>query len=904
MIKRSALAAGLLLALLVTMNPSFALSFKTETYTLPNGLTVILHEDHRLPQVVINTWFYVGSKDEARGRTGFAHLFEHLMFMGTKRVPGNQFDVLMETGGGQNNASTGNDRTSYYSTGPSSLLPLLVWLDADRMDSLGASMTKEKVDLQRDVVRNERRQTTENTPYGIVEIILPEALYPAGHPYAHSVIGSHEDLEAATFEDVKKFFDAFYVTTNATLVVAGDFDPKAVKELIGSTFGLVPLRPAPAPAVAQPVTLEQEVRRVILDNVELPKLYLVWPAPPAYKPGTAELNLLAPILGEGSSSRLEKRLIQELHLAQEVVVYLDDRQLGSEFHVEIKAAPGADLERIKRETLAVIEEIRQNGPTEKELKRVKAQHELGFLNATENLLQRANLMNNYRFYLGEANSFDRDLARYAAVEAAAIKETARRFLGEGRVDLRVLPKEAPPAKANLDQRPVDFPERPFLPPNPKTVKLSNGLEVIAVEQPGSGLFSGQLITSGGDRRMSAEKAGLSALTARMATAGAGGRSAADFADAVASLGAAVDANPGRNTMSLSVTGLVSRLAPTLDLFADAVLRPNLAQDDFLREKGLAIGRIKARVEEPNRVAALVATSHVFGPDDYRGRALDGYLGTMEKLTLADVQAAYPQLFSLAGAKLVFVGDFKLEEIQRELETRFGKVKIEASPVPPAPAPLTKNNKTGFVVVNRPGAPQTVIFALRPIPAADDNVRALRGAANTVLGGTFTSRLNQNLREKHGYTYGAASRIAQDLDQFTLLARSSVQSEVTGAALTEMKNEFASLAQGNLTGQEIQKAVRSLKQDQVERVETVLSLAGTLADFVSDGRPVDSLARERAGLDAATLEKANAEARSGLFDWEQLLIVLVGDQKTILEQLQNAKFPKPAFADSEGKPVQP
>lgn len=259
----------ILLVLTLTL-PVLAQDVSTETFTLPNGLFVILHEDHSLPQVAVNLWYQVGAKDEALGRSGFAHLFEHLMFMGTERVPDNQFDMIMEGGGGANNASTGADRTNYYSWGSSSLLPTLIWLDADRLEALGQNMTQEKVDLQRDVVRNELRQVIENSPYGVAELEIPHALYPEGHPYFEPVIGSHEDLQAATLEDVKDFFATYYVPGNASLVVAGDFDSAQVRQLIDMTFGAVPARPVPSPVTAELVTLEREIRRIAVDEVEFP----------------------------------------------------------------------------------------------------------------------------------------------------------------------------------------------------------------------------------------------------------------------------------------------------------------------------------------------------------------------------------------------------------------------------------------------------------------------------------------------------------------------------------------------------------------------------------------------------------------------------------------------------------
>ncbi len=885
----AALAAGSALAATVP----------AETYMLPNGLTVTLHEDHRLPQVVIDTWFAVGSKDEAPGRTGFAHLFEHLMFMGTARVPGNQFDVLMESGGGSNNASTSNDRTNYFSVGPSSLLPLLLWLDADRLDALGANMTQQKVDLQRDVVRNERRQSVENTPYGISELILPEALYPPGHPYHHPVIGSHEDLQAASLQDVKDFFATYYVPGNASLVVAGDFDPAKVKPLIEATFGAVPARPMPQHRDVATVALDHEVRRIAVDKVEFPKLYLVWPAPAAYRPGSAELELAAAVLGDGNASRLQKRLVLEARLAQEVAVYLDTRALGSEFHVEIVAAPDVDLEQIKRETLAVIDGFAQDGPTAAELARVKAQDEAHRLHRFESLFGRADLLNEYRTFYGNADSFDRDLARFAAVTADAMKDWSRRTFGEGRVDLRILPRGADVAAKSLDQRPKDFAPAAFAPPAPETFKLANGVEVAFVPQKGSGLFAGHLVVDGGERLVSAAKAGLGALTATLLTSGAAGKSAADYEAAVSALGASVDASSSTVAFDVSVAGLASRLAPTLDLYADAILRPNLAAADFERERALAVARAKARGDEPRAVAEVVARALLFGREDYRGRPVDGYAATNAALTLDDVRGALPRLLEPSRAHFVFVGDVDRDTLRRALDERFGKWTGAGTAAPPQAAPKTATAGR-LVLVDRPGAAQTMLYLARPVPPADEAARAVRTAVGTLFGGSFTSRLNQNLREKHGYSYGAGGRIRENGTQVELRVFSGVQTAVTGPALAEMRKEFAALATGDVTAPELAKALQLDRTNLVDAAATTGSLAGSFAGFVADGRPLDTLRREVDALKGVDLEKANREARSGLYDWNGLLVVLVGDAKQVLPQLEKAGFPKLVLADEEGR----
>ena len=892
---RSTARFVLMLAFLAGLasQPAVALEVECETYALPNGLTVILHEDHTLPQVVVDTWFYVGSKDDPLGRSGFAHLFEHLMFMGTERVPGSAYDDIMEAGGGANNAGTGMDDTVYLSWGPSSLLPTLLWLDADRLDGLGRAMTQAKLDLQRDVVLNERRQNYENAPYGVTAFILPDALYPDGHPYHNSGIGEPAHLEAATIDDVVSFFDAFYVPANASLVVAGDFDRTAVKPLIASTFGAVATR-APGPCrTAPPVVLERELRRVATDRVEAPKLYLVWPSPAAYDDGDAAMDLIADILGDGPSSRLHQRLIVSDRLAREIEVYQASQLLGSEFRIEVTAVAGGDLERIKRTVVEELARLAAEGPTAGELERVKAATEASFLRRMENLHARADSLNEYRFHFGEPDSFARDLARYTAVDAAGLRSWAGKVLGEGRLDLRILPLEAAVEGADLDQRPADFPEPAHQPPLPGRVTLANGIPVDVVARPGSGLFQGALVVDGGERVVPPARAGLASLTANMLTAGAGGRSAAELADAVASLGADVTASANAHGTTVTVRGLASRLQPTLDLFADAVLRPNLLAEDFDRERDLALERIGARGEDPRMVAFLTASALLYGAEDPRGRPDEGYLQTVGALTLDDVRDSLPRLLSPRQARFVFVGDVDPATLKAELERRFGTWSAPELPPPALPEPEVRAASPRIVVVDRPAAPQTMIVLARPIPAPADEVeRAVRDCLNTLFGTTFTSRLMRNLREEHGYTYGARSAFNQSATQHELYAWAAVQSEVTAAALGEFRTEFTGLASGDVTADELAKAMKTARYELVSTAETTGSLAATLSELAADGRPLDAVATSLASLPAVDLARVNAVARSGLYDWGSLLVVLVGDASSVTGQLEAAGFARP------------
>jgi len=425
---------------------------------LANGLTVIVHEDHLLPEVATNIVYRVGSKDEHPGRTGFAHLFEHLMFMGTKRAPSKAFDEWMEAAGGSNNASTSTDLTDYHETGPSTLLPLFLWLEADRLATLGREIDQPKLDLQRDVVRNERRQTVENRPYGKVELRMPELMYPPSHPYHHPIIGSHADLEAASVDDVKRFFEEHYVPANAALVVAGDVRADQVKEIAARYFGIVAAAPPP-PDAAKPAPLpvpklDKVVRETIEDKVEMTKIIMAFHSPAHFEPGDAELDLLASVLASGKTSRLYKSLVYDKALAQSVEAMQESAFLSSMFTIEIMVRPGVSADLVEKTTDALLADVIAKPPTDEELTRAKNQIGFDFVDRLQSIASRARLLNMYWAERGDPGFVNKDLERYNQATAAGVLAQAQKTITlGGRVIMRVVPEAGAKGKTR-DKRPV------------------------------------------------------------------------------------------------------------------------------------------------------------------------------------------------------------------------------------------------------------------------------------------------------------------------------------------------------------------------------------------------------------------------------------------------------------------
>ncbi len=416
-----------------------ALSVPVSVDTLPNGLVLIVHEDHTIPVVAVNTWYHVGSGDEKPGRTGFAHLFEHLMFMGSEHAEYPAFDRLLEAAGGDNNASTGEDRTNYFESGPANALPLMLWLDADRMGWLLPTMTAEKVDLQRDVVKNERRESYDNEPYGHAEEAIRAMRYPAGHPYSWPVIGSMTDLSAASLEDVKQFFRQFYAPNNASLVVAGDVQTAEVRRLVRQYFGDIPRGPDTPRSTAAPTTVARDTAAVLEDKVELPRLYYTWASAPQLSDDDLALDLLASILTGDKNGRLTQALVFGSAIASDVNADEQGMRLSGDFSIEATASPGHALAELQPVIEQQLRAVATTPPTDRELEQAKNTIEASFLRRMERVDSKADMLNRYYSTVGQADYFGRLLARYRSVTAADIQRVAREYLGRPRVTLSIVP---------------------------------------------------------------------------------------------------------------------------------------------------------------------------------------------------------------------------------------------------------------------------------------------------------------------------------------------------------------------------------------------------------------------------------------------------------------------------------
>ncbi|HNO77542.1 MAG TPA: pitrilysin family protein [Phycisphaerae bacterium] len=897
------LVASACLVLALTALPARAQNVAYEKYVLDNGMTVILHEDHSLPAACINLWYRVGSKDEAVGRSGFAHLFEHLMFMGTRRVPDGDFDTLMESGGGWNNATTSEDRTNYFSMGPAELLPTLLWLDADRLEDLGKEMTLEKLDKQRAVVRNERRQSVENVPYGKANHAIYQIMFPEGHPYHGTVIGSHEDLESATVDDVKNFFATYYVPSNASLVVAGDFDPNEIKPLVNRLFGTLPRGSEVIHAEAKPVQMKSSKTLTYTDNVQNARTHLVYHSPARFQPGDAEMDLAAEILASGISSRLYQELIYKNDLATDVSAYQASSLLGSLFFIEATAKPGVELQAIEDVIDQTVATFLKDGPTNDELERQKAQLEYDTVSELQSILTKADRLNMYEFYYGEPNSFKADLDRYRNTTPQSVRDAARNVLkSDARLVMRVIPEIKTPDANPRENMPESASAKAFNPPSPTSFTLSNGIQVHHWQRSELPLIELRFMWPMGSDFDPPSQSGLSSLTADMLDEGAGERSAIEFSDRLDALGASFAAGSSHESTSAQLSALSRNFGDSLELAADAILRPQFDKNEWDRVHRLQVEQIKQRMDFPAAVASLVGMRTFFGDAHPYSRSSEGTVESVEAISLDDAKAWHKSVFRPDDVVIFCAGDISESELKTQLEKYFAGWKSSGSAMASAPKYVEATDRPMRVVlVDRPDAVQTVVSFYMPAPKYASPKRNALDLLGTILGGSFTSRLNQNLREDKGYTYGARCSYSMNPNAGYFTAAARVRADVTGASIGEFLKEFKAIRSGDITDDETAKSQATVRMQTVQSFAGLAGMISVAAELVRNSRPLSDLPTDLAAIKGVSTSQLNSLAHDAI-PLDNAVLVLVGDKATILPQLEGLGLPEPEEYSPEGDPL--
>ncbi len=884
-----------------------------EKYKLNNGLEVILSEDHTLPLVSVNIWYHVGPANEKAGLTGFAHLFEHMMFEGSQHVGAKgHFSFLESAGATEINGTTNFDRTNYYETVPSNQLDLALWLESDRMGYLPGKLDIQNLANQRDVVRNERRQSTENTPYGLVEEGLYHLLFPKNHPYYPAVIGSHADVEAAKLEDVREFFRQYYTPNNATMAIVGDFDKNKIKAQVEKYFGTIPEGPALPKVTVTTPAITSERRVTITDQVELPRVYIGWLTPPVFQPGDAESDLFSVILAGGKSSRLYKTLVYEKEIAQDVSASVEETKLGSIFELQVTAKPGVKPEDLEKTIDEEMDKLRKDGPTMAELERARNVTETGLIRGLQHMNGVANRLNYYNQYTGTPEYFSKDIARYDAVTPADIKKVIESDFRKnqsvvvygvpGEKKITDVPKtsdeenkkqaqEAGPSKSAMAEEawratpPQPGPTPRFTLPVPQQVKLPNGLTVLFVERHNLPIFAATLFTMSGSELNPVDKPGLSSFTAGMLREGTTSRSAIRFAEDTDQIGATLESEAGYSSAYLTLSALTWNVGAGFDLLADATLHPAFDAKEIARLRSRRLTAVLQENDDPGTLAFRTVDKILY-PNSPYGFSILGTEASNKTISRDDMMAFWKRGYVPSNAVLAVSGDVSESQLAELARKYFGgwtgpDFKTQAPETPAAPKPSVS-------IVDKPGAPQTFL-TLASLGASRNTPDYLPlEVMNTALGGLFSSRINMNLREEHGYTYGAFSTFQFRRGVGPFVTGGAIRTDATAPAASEILKELKRIRESELTAEELKKSKDYFSKSLVANFETTDAISSTIGLQFVFGLALEYYRDLPAQIDKVTSADTLRVAKEYLHP-DAMVVVAVGDRGKIEPGLKELKI---------------
>ncbi|HWZ96451.1 MAG TPA: pitrilysin family protein [Candidatus Dormibacteraeota bacterium] len=880
-----------------------------QKFVLDNGLTVIVHEDHKAPIVAVNTWYHVGSKNEKPGKTGFAHLFEHLMFGGSEHSKERYIEVMERIGATDLNGTTNTDRTNYFENVPTSAVDLTLWMESDRMGHLLGSFDEKTLTLQRGVVQNEKRQG-ENQPYGVTRQLITQNTYPAGHPYSWTTIGDMADLDAASMNDVKEWFKTYYGPSNVVLVLAGDIDLKTAKEKVQKYYGDIPSGPPVAHHEVWIAKMSGTHRQKVQDRVPQARIYKIWNIP---QYGSAEadyLDLVSDVLSSGKSSRFYKRLVYDDQIATDAAAFVGLSEIGGQFRVQATARPGQDLKQVEKELDEELWRFLKEGPTADELARVKSQYEANFIRGIERIGGfggKSDRLAQSQVFLGSPDAYKTSLKRVHDATAEDLKAVANKWLADGVYILEVNP--FPDYKADANGADRSKPPVPGTPPELKLPKLqrstlSNGLKVILAERHEVPLVNFTMAFDAGYAADQLAAPGTASLTMSQLTAGTKTMNALQISDRQELLGAQIGGFSNLDLSGVHLSALKSKLDDSLALYADVVLTPSFPQSDFELQKKQTLAGIKREENAPVAAALRLMPGLLYGADHAYGNPLtgSGTTASVSKLTRDDLVKFQDTWFKPNNATLVIVGDTTLGEITPKLEKLFsgwkpGNVPKKTVKTVNLPA------KSVVYLIDKPGAQQSVIVAGVVAPPEGNPKEIAIEAMNDGLGGNFGARLNMNLREDKHWSYGASMRLWDARGQRPYLAIAPVQTDKTKESLVEMTKEFHDVV-----------GSRPLSQEELEKVqanetlslpgsrETQNAVGGSILDLVQFGLP-DDYYETYAGKVRALKTSDLADAASLVVHPDKLTWVIVGDRAKIEAGVREVNLGELHLLDAQGKPVQ-
>jgi len=883
-----------------------------EKFILDNGLTVLVHEDHKAPIVAVGVWYHVGSKDEPAGKTGFAHLFEHIMFEGSEHYNDRFTKPLEQAGATSLNGTTWLDRTNYFENVPTPALDLALWLESDRMGHLLGVVSQEKLDQERGVVQNEKRQR-DNQPYGKVYYRILEGLFPPGHPYRHATIGSMADLDSASLDDVHQWFKDYYGAANTVLVLAGDIEPEHARDLAQKYFGDIPAGPPLTRLKSWVPDRRDNTHEVMYDRVPHIRSYLVWAVPGWTDKDRLLLQLVASVLGDGKTSRLYQALLYELQLAVDVSVELQPFELASLFSIDTTLTPGSSIEQVNDIIAQELRTFLADGPREDELARARTKINASVIRGLERVggfRGKASTLAQGELYDGRPDFFKTALSWINHATPGEVRAAARRWLSGGRYHLDVLPYGGhQPTQTTVDRatglpKVADLPDIRF--PQIQRSTLSNGMNVVLAERSTIPVVSLSFQFDAGFAADFGLKQGTASFTLAMMDESTRTRSAMEITEEAETLGAEITTASDLDTSRVSLSALTENLAPSIALYADVTRNPAFTADEMERLRIRWLARIEQEKNRPVSVALRTLPPLIYGDGHAYGIPFtgSGTVKSINELGRDDLVEFYSDWIRPDNATLFVVGDTTLNQVMPMLEDSFGDWKAPRSPVPQKNIGEVSMPERGrVIIIDQPDSPQSLILAahLAPPTGVENNIDILM--MNDIIGGEFSARVNQNLRVDKHWSYGAFTLLRDARGQRPWIVYAPVQSDKTAESVSELMNEFNRFLDADpASAEELTRVFRSSAFSLPGQYETSAAVLGALQANDRFSRPDDYVETLKARYQAVSLENIQGAAEQVLHP-DRITWVIVGDRSQIEDGLRELGIAELEFMNSDGVPVE-
>lgn len=912
------------------------LSIEFEKYELENGLNVVLHQDKSDPIVSVAIQYGVGSNREKKGRTGFAHLFEHMLFQESENVPQDQFFKMIQDAGGTLNGGTWQDGTIYYEVVPKNALEMVMWMEADRMGYLINTVTASAFANQQEVVQNEKRQRVDNNPYGHTGWVIDKNLYPDGHPYSWQVIGELEDLQNATVEDVKEFYDKFYGPNNATMVIAGDFDSAEAKKLVEKYFAEIKKRQEVEPLEVQTVSLAETKRLYHEDNfATAPQLNMVWPVVEQYNQDAYALSFLGELLSQGKKAALYQVLVKEKELTSQPYAFNRASQIAGKFQISVTANAGVDLDSIEAGINQAFALFEQEGVTERDIERIKAGQETGFYNGISSVLGKSNQLARYDVLAGDPGFITTDIENIKAVTKEDVMRVYEEYIkGKPFILTSFVPKgqigliaensekaeiveeeitenvqtevaetaqeiEKTPSKIDRSVQP-EMGESPQLNiPESWAVDLDNQMKVYGIEQNELPLVNFSLVIEGGHLLDDLNKNGVANLMTDIMMEGTANKTPQELEEEIELLGANINMYTTNESIVIRGNTLQRNFNKTLELVQEILLQPRWDEEEFARIKTSTINGIKRSEANPNVIAHQVYNKILYGEDHPFAYPVSGTVESVKAITIQDLKDYYSNNFSPSVSRMHIVGDISQSNALAAMDDMEANWEAKEVNIPEFQV-ANNRDKASLYFVDVPNAKQSVInIGYIAMPRTSEDFFPAE-VMNYKLGGSFSGNVNLILREEKGYTYGANSRFSGTKIPGTFTASSSVRTNTTGESVAIFKDEIAKYKNG-ISQEDLDFTKNALIKSNARRFETQGSLLGMLQDMSSYGLEADYIQKEEQTIGAMTLEQ-HKELANKYLDEAKMAYLVVGDAATQFQQFKEMDFDEVKLVDKNGEEI--